>query len=145
VEIYTIGFTKKSARRFFEQLKAAGVRKLIDVRISNTSQLAGFTRRDDLAYFTESILGATYVHEPRLAPTLGLLRSYRKAEIDWTEFEARYLRLLADRKVELLFSQQFFSGPSALLCSEPTADHCHRRLVLEYLGRHWPGISPVHL
>ncbi len=145
MEIYTIGFTKKSARQFFEQLREAKVRKLIDVRISNTSQLAGFTRRDDLAYFTEIILGATYIHEPRLAPTPELLRSYRKREIDWSEFASRYLRLLADRKVELLFPEQFFSGPSALLCSEPTAEYCHRRLILEYLGRQGRRVAPIHL
>jgi uncharacterized protein (DUF488 family) len=145
VEIYTIGFTKKSARRFFEQLRQAGIRKLIDVRISNTSQLAGFTRRDDLAYFTDSILGATYVHEPKLAPTPELLRSYRKREIDWGEFESQFLKLLSDRKVEVLLSEEFFSGPSVLLCSEPTADRCHRRLILEYLGRRWQRITAIHL
>ena len=144
MEIYTIGFTKKSAKDFFERLRTAGVRKLIDVRINNTSQLAGFARRDDLNYFLESILGIAYIHEPRLAPTQELLRSYRGKEIDWNEYQRRFLSLLSQRRVEQAFPQEFFES-SVLLCSEATADRCHRRLIVDYLNEHWRDIRAVHL
>ncbi len=145
MEIYTIGFTKKSAREFFERLRTAGARKVIDVRINNTSQLAGFTRREDLKYFLQSILGIDYVHEPRLAPTPELLRSYRQKEIDWFEYEQRFFGLLSERHVDLILSREFFDGPSVLLCSEATADRCHRRLIVEYLDRQWKDVHAIHL
>jgi len=144
VEIYTIGFTKKTAQDFFERLRETGVRKLIDVRINNTSQLAGFTRRDDLQYFLKSILGIAYIHEARLAPTPELLRSYRHKQIGWNEYERHFIDLLSNRRVEEEFPREFFDN-SVLLCSEATADRCHRRLVVEYLSKHWTDIRAVHL
>jgi len=147
VEIYTIGFTQTTARDFFGRLKDAGILRLIDVRLKNSSQLAGFARRDDLAFFLKELCGAEYVHEPRLAPTQELLDGLKKHKGSWTEYEAGFAALLRERRIEEAFSPAFFAGPTVLLCSEATPEHCHRRLIVEYLQRAWPeeGIWPVHL
>ena len=145
VEAYTIGFTRKSAEQFFGTLGKVGVRRLIDVRCNNTSQLAGFSKRDDLRYFLREICGIEYVHEPSLAPTADLLSSYRKSKLGWDEYEQRYLQLIASRGVEDKIDRRLFDVPTALLCSEATAEHCHRRLALEYLGSRWGDLNVVHL
>ena len=145
MEIYTIGFTKKAARDFFETLKGAGIRRLIDVRLNNRSQLAGFAKRDDLRYFLEVIAGIEYRHEPILSPTKDILDGYRKKQITWAEYESRLLALLADRDVQTALDRRLFDVPTVLLCTEPKPDHCHRRLVAEYLAAKWGGISVVHL
>ncbi len=145
MEIYTIGFAQKSAAEFFEVLKQAGIRRLIDVRLANTSQLAGFTKRDDLKYFLEQICRADYHHQPGLSPTKEILEAFKKKEIPWQQYEARFLALLAQREVEDTLDRRLFDVPAVLLCSEPTADHCHRRLVAEYLAGKWEDVSIVHL
>ena len=145
MEVYTIGFTQKSAARFFDTLKRAGIKRLLDVRLNNVSQLAGFSKRDDLAYFLREICGADYVHEPLLAPTQELLDAYKKQKGDWADYEPRFLALMAERRIETTFDRRLLAGPTVLLCSEATAEHCHRRLVLEYLQRFDPEIEPVHL
>jgi uncharacterized protein (DUF488 family) len=145
VEIYTIGFTKRSASGFFGALKDAGIKRLIDVRLNNSSQLAGFTKRDDLAYFLRAICGADYVHELLLAPEQHLFDAYRKNKGSWEEYERRFLELMESRRVEQVLDRGLFSGPSVLLCSEATAEHCHRRLVAEYLQAHWVDITIRHL
>jgi uncharacterized protein (DUF488 family) len=145
VEIYTIGFTQKSARAFFGSLTGAGIRRLIDVRLNNISQLAGFTKRDDLCYFLEAISGADYVHEPLLAPTAELLTAYRKHGLSWIEYERLFLRLMDERRVLECLPRALFDRPVVLLCSEPTATRCHRRLVAEYLESHWDDVTVHHL
>ncbi len=145
MEVYTIGFTKRSAADFFGTLRRHGIRRLLDVRLNNVSQLAGFAKRDDLAYFLDAIGGIEYVHEPRLAPTQAILDGYRKEKWPWAEYEHRFLELLAERQVEAAIPRELLNGPTVLLCSEYTAEHCHRRLVLEYLGRHWGDLQAVHL
>jgi uncharacterized protein (DUF488 family) len=145
VEIYTIGFTKKSAGEFFEALKRAGIRRLIDIRLQNQSQLAGFTKHRDLAYFLQQICAAEYLHEPLLAPTKDILDGYKKKSIAWPEYEARFLALLAERAVETRIDRRLFEVPAVLLCSEPKATQCHRRLVAEYLAEHWDDVKIVHL
>jgi uncharacterized protein (DUF488 family) len=145
MEVFTIGFTQKSAAEFFGLLRTAGIKRLVDVRLNNVSQLAGFSKRDDLAYFVRELCGADYVHEPLLAPTQELLDAYKKAKGSWSEYERRFLQLMADRKIEDRIDRTLLSGPSVLLCSEPTPDQCHRRLVLEYLREKWGDIQPVHL
>ena len=143
--VYTIGFTRKSAAEFFGLLRGAGVRRLIDVRLNNVSQLAGFTKRDDLAFFVKELCGADYVHEPLLAPTQEMLDTYKKAKGDWAEYERRFLQLMADRRIDDELGRSLFKGPAALLCSEPTPEHCHRRLVVEYLAEKWGDVNAVHL
>ena len=144
--LYTIGFTGKGAERFFTLLRQAGIRRVVDVRLHNTSQLAGFSKRDDLAFFTRELLGAEYVHEPRLAPDEDLFRFIKKDGGGWPEYERRFLELLAERRVESVIDPSpLLDGPAALLCTEPTAARCHRRLVAEYLASHWGGLTVEHL
>jgi uncharacterized protein (DUF488 family) len=145
MDIYTIGFTKKTAAEFFDTLRQAGIKRLIDVRLNNVSQLAGFSKRDDLAFFLRELCGVEYVHEPLLAPTQNLLDAFKKRKGSWAEYERRFLGLMADRKIEEKLGRDLFAGPAVLLCSEPTADCCHRRLVLEHLQGKWGDIRPVHL
>ena len=145
MEIYSIGFTKKTAAEFFGKLRAAGIRRLMDVRLHNSSQLAGFTKAEDLRFFLRELCGAEYVHEPLLAPTEELLAGIKKRTLPWEQYERRFLDILAERRVEERLDRGAFLVPTVLLCSEPTAEHCHRRLVIEYLREKWGDVVPVHL
>ena len=145
MEIYTIGFTRKSAAEFFELLRRNGIRRLIDVRLNNVSQLAGFTKRDDLAYFLQQILSADYRHEPLLAPTQEMLDDLKKHRGSWAEYERRFLALMHERRIEQELDRSIFAVPTVLLCSEATAEQCHRRLIVEYLDSRWGSVRPVHL
>src|SRR3954464_3892969 len=98
--VYTIGFTKKNAKEFFETLRKAGVQRVIDVRLNNKSQLAGFSKREDLTYFLDEILGIQYIHEPLLAPTQEMLDAYKKSKGSWADYERAFLRLMEERKIE---------------------------------------------
>ena len=143
--LYTIGFTKSSAEHFFGRLHQAGVQRLVDIRLNNTSTLAGFTKRDDLAYFLRAILDAEYQHEPLLAPTPELLKAYQGKQVAWTEYEAQYNALIQQRAVASALDRAAFYAPTALLCSEATAERCHRRLVAEHLSAAWGDLTVVHL
>jgi uncharacterized protein (DUF488 family) len=125
-------------------LKDAGIERLLDVRLNNASRLAGFARRADLPFFLQRLCGVEYIHEPRLAPTREILDSYRKGG-GWPDYERAFLDLLRERRVEETLDRDFFGVPTVLLCSEASAEHCHRRLVLEYLDREWKDIRAVHL
>lgn len=137
-DVATIGFTQTTARGFFERLKAAQVRAVIDVRLHNTSQLAGFAKADDLAFFLAEIGGMTYRHEPLLAPSDDILKAFKRDKGDWRVYETRFLSLMAERKIEARLKPDLFEG-ACLLCSEAAPHHCHRRLVCEYLNRKWDG------
>jgi uncharacterized protein (DUF488 family) len=145
MEIYSIGFTQKNASQFFGTLKLNGIERLLDVRLNNTSQLAGFAKQADLPYFLREICGADYEHEPLLAPTQDILDAFKKHKGSWEVYTEAYLSLIQSRKVELVLSRDSFLRKTVLLCSEATADHCHRRLALEYLQRQWGGVRIVHL
>lgn len=145
MEIYTIGFTKRSAPEFFGALRQASIKRLLDVRLNNSSQLAGFTKRGDLEFFLRELCAAAYEHEPMLAPTQQLLNAYKKDGGSWADFERGFLALMSDRQVEHHVSRDGFDVATVLLCSEPTPDHCHRRLVAEYLREHWGSARIVHL
>ena len=145
MEVYSIGFTKKTAQQFFDLLKREKIRRLLDVRLNNVSQLAGFTKRDDLKYFLREICSAEYLHEPLLAPTQEILDAYKKKKGTWEEYEQKFLALMSERNIEQRLDRSIFSVPTVLLCSEPTPEHCHRRLVLEYLNNKWKTISVRHL
>lgn len=138
VSVSTIGFTKSNAEQFFERLLKAGVKKVIDVRLHNTSQLAGFAKADDLAYFLKKIGGIEYVHQSLLAPVDSILKAYKKEKGDWHVYQGQFLNLMADRKIESRLKPEMFEG-ACLLCSEATPHHCHRRLVCEYLNEKWDG------
>ena len=144
MKLFTIGFTKKTARDFFELLQKSGVKRVIDVRLNNVSQLAGFAKRNDLTYFLEKICNMEYVHAPELAPTKKILDDYKKKGGDWKVYEENFLSLMKERKVENTLSKQIISE-GCLLCSEHKPHHCHRRLVAEYLKRHWGDIDVIHL
>jgi uncharacterized protein (DUF488 family) len=145
MEIYSIGFTQKSAAEFFGALKAHGIERLLDVRLNNTSQLAAFAKQADLAYFLSEICGAAYEYEPLLAPTQEMLDAFKKRKGSWEDYTEAYLALIRSRKVESLLSKESFKKKTVLLCSEPTAEHCHRRLALEYLQQQWIGVVIHHL
>jgi uncharacterized protein (DUF488 family) len=145
MEICSIGFTQKTAEQFFTLLRQAGIRQLLDVRLNNVSQLAGFTKREDLRFFLKEICGADYRHEPLLAPTQEMLDEYKKSKGPWPEYETKFLSLMAHRNIEDRLDRAWFSARTALLCSEPTAEHCHRRLVLEYLRDKWGDLTITHL
>jgi uncharacterized protein (DUF488 family) len=143
VPVSTIGFTKTSAEHFFGRLQQAGVKKLIDVRLHSSSQLSGFAKAKDLAYFLEKIGSIKYEHQPLLAPTDDILKAYKKEKGDWRTYEQRFLKLMEERQIESQFRPETFRG-ACLLCSEAKPHHCHRRLVCEYLNGKWGNVLGVH-
>ena len=146
-KIFSIGFTKKKAKKFFELLMFNKVKKLIDVRLNNSSQLAGFTKGDDLSYFLEKIAGIDYVHELVFAPTKEILDLYKKGKIDWAEYEKRYIDLMRERNVyEYIKSKEKkYWAESCLLCSEEMAEKCHRRLAINVIKEVYTDFDVVHI
>ena len=144
MKIYTIGFTKKSAETFFTKLQGAGVARLADIRLNNVSQLAGFTKRDDLRYFVRAICGIDYIHLPELAPTQQIMDEYKKNNGDWNVFERNFTGLMAERQIEKNVKRELLDG-GCLLCSEDKPAHCHRRLVAEYLKNKWDTVEIEHI
>jgi uncharacterized protein (DUF488 family) len=143
MKLFTIGFTKTSAEKFFSRLSKANVKKLVDVRLNNVSQLAGFAKKDDLKFFAKSICNADYEHIPALAPTKDILDEYKKSKGAWSAYADKFLNLMARRKIEELDRYRLDGG--CLLCSEDTPHHCHRRLVAEYLKEKWGDVEIEHL
>lgn len=135
VEMFTIGFTKKSAEIFFNFIKSNNVKTMIDVRLNNVSQLAGFTKRDDLRFFLKEICGAEYIHAPDFAPTKEILNPYKKGNMSWEVYEDKFLNLMAIRNIERYVDSKLLNH-GCLLCSEHEPHLCHRRLVAEYLNQH---------
>jgi uncharacterized protein (DUF488 family) len=144
VKLYTIGFTRKSAERFFGALQRANVARIVDVRLNNVSQLAGFAKRDDLAYFARAIAGIDYVHRLDLAPTQEMLDRYRTAEVGWPAYEREFGDLLRKRRIERTVPRELVDH-ACLLCSEDRPHQCHRRLVAEYLAERWGDVEIEHL
>lgn len=145
ITLYTIGFTKKSAEQFFESLRKNEVKKLVDIRINNTGQLAGFAKGRDLAYFLKEIVHIGYEHIADFAPTKELLADYQKQQITWEEYEEVYTKLLKSRKIMQHYGIHSFDG-ACFLCSEETPEHCHRRLLVEYLKAHsTEEVKIIHL
>jgi len=142
INLATIGFTQSSAERFFERLIKANVKKVIDVRLHNTSQLAGFAKADDLAYLLSKLGSIQYTHQPLLAPTDALLKAYKKEKGSWAVYEQRFLSLMEERQIEKQLRPEMFEA-ACLLCSEATPHHCHRRLVCEYLNQRWDSMLKV--
>lgn len=144
MKIYTIGFGKKSAKEFFSILIDNGVRYVIDIRLNNVSQLAGYTKKMDLEYFLKTIANINYLHIPEFAPTKQLLDDYKSKRISWLEYENTYNKILEKRQSLSEFDVSLFNN-ACLLCSEPTAKQCHRRLLAEYLVTQIPNLEIVHL
>lgn len=144
MRVFTIGFTKKSAREFFTKLRDSGAKRVVDVRLNNVSQLAGFAKREDLRFFLKEVCRMDYLHLPILAPTSEMLDAYKKHKGDWGTYERAFLDLMQARAIEDHVSRaQIDDG--CLLCSEDTPEHCHRRLVAEYLRAKWSSLDIVHL
>ena len=145
MKTYTIGFTQKKAAEFFSLIRKAEVKTLIDVRLNNISQLAGFAKRDDLKFFLRELCNADYLHLEELAPTKDILDAYKKKAMPWDVYEDKYLNLIAKRNIERTVDKSLMEH-GCLLCSEHKPHFCHRRLVVEYLNKHWNNeIEVVHL
>ncbi|HMF75565.1 MAG TPA: DUF488 domain-containing protein [Bryobacteraceae bacterium] len=144
MKIFTIGFTKKPAEVFFSRLQQAGVKRLVDVRLNNVSQLAGFAKREDLRYFCRAICGIDYLHLHELAPTQDMLDAFKKQKGDWDLYARRFLDLLGERRIEETISRETLAE-ACLLCSEELPKHCHRRLVAEYLREKWDSVEIEHI
>ena len=142
--LFTIGFTRKNAEKFFGLLSSSRVKRVVDVRLNNVSQLAGFAKRDDLKFFLQRVCGIDYVHLPDLAPTREMLADYRKKRMGWDDYERQFLDLMRERRIEESIPREIVDG-GCLLCSEDKPHHCHRRLVAEYLHDRWGGIDVRHL
>lgn len=144
MKLFTIGFTQKSAETFFSAVKNSGAERIVDVRLNNTSQLAGFAKQEDLRFFLRQICGVDYWHEPLLVPTADILDAYKKKRMGWDEYERHFVALIRQRQIEKSVSKEILSG-SCLLCSEATPHQCHRRLVAEYLSEYWGEVLVNHL
>jgi uncharacterized protein (DUF488 family) len=144
MKLFTIGFTKKSAEAFFTNVRSAGARRIVDVRLNNVSQLAGFAKRRDLEYFLRELCDMDYVHLPELAPTQEMLDRYKKHKGEWSVYEREFLDLMRQRRIERTIPEEVLAE-GCLLCSEDKPHHCHRRLVAEYLAEHRGDIEIVHL
>jgi uncharacterized protein (DUF488 family) len=145
VRIYTIGFTRKPAERFFELLRTNGVQRVVDIRLHADGQLAGFAKKGDLPYFLRELADCDYEHYPILAPSPEILSDYRK-DHRWERYVERFEALMDEREIPAALDRSSFEArASCLLCSEHTPDQCHRRLIAERLAATWPGSEIVHL
>ena len=146
IKVFTIGFTKKTADVFFEKLKQSGAKRIVDVRLNNVSQLAGFAKKNDLIYFLKEMADMDYVHLPDMAPTKDILDEYKKNKGDWNTYEYKFMKLMEQRCIEKQDIKDIIHQ-GCLLCSEHEPDHCHRRLVVEYLKKKWTDetLQIVHL
>ena len=144
MKLYTIGFTRKSAAQFFGLLRESGAKRVVDIRLRNTSGLAGWSKKSDLPWFLQELCGMGYVHLPRLSPTDALLDGYRKRDISWVEYEPIYHSIIERRLVRAAIPQDIIAD-SCLLCSEDQPERCHRRLLAEHFQQHWGDVEIIHL
>ena len=144
--LYTIGFTQKSAQQFFELIKSNNIDMLVDIRLNNKSQLAGFTKGADLRYFLEEICNCKYQHCIEYAHTKDILDNYKKKVISWDEYVRQYIPLMQKRHVVQKFVERFSKYRAVcLLCSEATPEYCHRRLLSEMIVAECPAITVKHI
>ena len=144
INIFTIGFTQTTAEEFFTSLKDSGVKRIVDVRLNNTSQLSGFAKQKDLVFFLNEIVGIDYIHVPELAPTKEILDAFKKHKGDWSVYEQEFFSLMEKRRIDETIGKDVLDQ-GCMLCSEKTPHHCHRRLVAEYLEAKWGDVSTTHL
>jgi hypothetical protein len=144
MKIFTIGFTKKTAEQFFSLLDRPDLKSVVDIRLNNNLQLAGFTKTSDLRFFLRQIIDKDYTYIPELAPTNDMLKTYRESNTNWSDYERDFLALLKERRVEATVPMSILDG-GCLLCSEATPEQCHRNLVANYLAGHWPNVEICHL
>ncbi len=144
MKVFTIGFTKTTAEHFFSRLKESEVQRLVDVRLNNVSQLAGFAKKSDLQFFLKSLCNIPYEHKPELAPTGEILDEYKGEHGSWSVYEKKFTDLMKTRRIEEVLPRGLLNN-ACLLCSEDKPHHCHRRLVVEYLREKWGNMEIVHL
>lgn len=144
VQLFTIGFAETTAEHFFKLLRDAGVKRVVDVRLNNTSQLAGFTKKDDLRFFLREVAAIDYIHIPELAPTQDILDAFKKNKGSWAAYEEAFNALMVKRAIHNVISRDS-AHLGCLLCSEKQPQHCHRRLVAEYLQKRWANVCTKHL
>jgi uncharacterized protein (DUF488 family) len=144
MKVYTVGFTQKSAEQFFDLLRRANVKRVVDVRLNNTGQLAGFSKKDDLVFFLRELGGIDYIHVPELAPTKDILDAYKKHKGSWEVYEQEFLSLMEKRHIDQTVAREVIDG-GCLLCSEHKPHHCHRRLVVDYLQNKWGQLDRTDL
>ncbi|MFO5494925.1 MAG: DUF488 family protein [Cuspidothrix sp.] len=144
VNLFTIGFTQKTAQKFFDTLVKSGVKRVIDTRLNNVSQLAGFAKKTDLEYFLKKLGNIEYVHILELAPTKDILDEYKKNKGEWSVYEQKFLDLMTEREIEKKVRPELLDS-GCLLCSEAKPHYCHRRLVAEYLSTKWGNVKICHL
>ena len=145
IQIYTIGFTKKTAESFFEKLKKSGIKRIVDVRLNNVSQLAGFAKKNDLIYFLKKMINIDYIHIPDMAPTKDILDDYKKNKGDWSVYADKFVKLMEYRHIEQIDDIQNILHQACLLCSEHEPFRCHRRLVIEYLQKKWKDNKDIKI
>ncbi|MFH1337594.1 MAG: DUF488 domain-containing protein [Nanoarchaeota archaeon] len=144
-KLFTIGFTKKSLEQFLELLKKNKISVVIDIRLNNTSQLAGFAKADDLRYILEEFSGIKYQHITEFAPSKKIFDDYKKNK-NWKKYEKAYKNLILQRKLKSkLLTLASIHKNICFLCSETESEHCHRRLLAEYLKGLKPSIKIIHL
>ena len=144
MKLFTIGFTKKSAEEFFTRLQKAGVRRVVDIRLNNTSQIAGFAKSNDLQYFLKAIAGIEYIHLTDFAPSQEILDDFKEKKDFWNEYESKFNELMIKRQIDKIIPEVVHDG-DCLLCSEPTPEQCHRRLVAEHIKKNLANIEVEHL
>ena len=144
IVLFTLGFTQKNAEQFFSLLRTTKIRRVLDVRLNNVSQLAAFAKRDDLRFFLKELCGAEYLHLPEFAPTDVILNAYKKNGGSWECYEEQFRELIRTRKIENRLPLAMLDH-ACLLCSEATPEKCHRRLVAEYLTHYHPNLLIRHL
>ena len=144
-KIYTIGFTGKTAREFFDLLNSTDAKYLADTRLNNNSQLAGFTKKGSIEYFVEKLTRLKYIELPLLTPEKEMFQQYRK-DGDWELYESKYNQLLDRRSAVETIDRTLLDAGVILLCSERTPEKCHRRLASEYLRANgFPQVEILHL
>ena len=145
MKTFTIGFTQKPAKHFFSLIKDNNVSRIIDVRLNTSSQLAGFAKKTDLAYFLKELCAADYIHLPDLTPTKPMLDAYKNKAITWDNYADKFINLMIQRHIETTVNKSILDN-GCLLCSEHEPHQCHRRLVVDYLNKQWDSsINVVHL
>ena len=143
-KLYTMGYTQKTAEKLFNLLSEHEIKRLMDIRLHNNTQLAGFTKQNNFKYFIERLSDIEYRHIPLMAPSKDIFDDYMKNGLEWEGYELRFKRLIDQRKIEQLINEDEIDG-ACMLCCEPEATNCHRRLVAEYLQNYFKNIEIIHL
>jgi len=147
-ELYTIGFTQKTAKKFFSLLKDNEIDAVVDIRLNNTSQLAGFSKYPDIGYFLNDLLNIKYIHDPEFSPTANILKGFKEKKISWNEYTKRFNELMAQRNIEQYIQEKYNDckiTKYCLLCSENEPEQCHRSLVSDYFCEIYKQLEVINL